>query len=66
MSVSERMGRQTVAHRKKAKVLATWLVISLMVMFPVRKDGKEEWKARKRDQMVWSNHPRFVSPTNVE
>ena len=52
--------------QKESKVLARWLVISLMAMFPVKKDGKEEWKDRKKGQMVWSNHPRFVSPTNVE
>lgn len=41
-------------------------MVSLMTMFPVRKDGNEEWEARKRGQMVWSHHPGFVSPTNVE
>lgn len=41
-------------------------MVSLMMMFPVRKDGNEEGKARKRGQMVWSHHPGFVSPTNVE
>lgn len=59
-------GKANCSLPRKAKVLARWLVISLMTMFPVRKDGKEEWKARKRDQTVWSNHPRFVSPTKVE
>lgn len=52
--------------RREVKVLARWLVVSLMTMFPVRKDGNKEWKARKRGQMVWSHHPGFVSPTNVE